>query len=375
MTAYVRFANALAWHALEVARGFHRQGHEVLLFCQRGSPLAVWAARESFGSNDTFNLNQVWPQDMLRGLAAVRRALREFRPDILNPHCPPGHSFLAMARRLEKEAGMLLIRTVADPRPPKRNPLNTRLHLKHTDRFIFTSTEMRRRYASVFPQIYETSRVILPGFRADDFVGSTVRGKWRQKLSLSEDTCLVGIVARMSPEKGQEIFLNALALLSEAERRKIVCVMAGEDSRERGRADLLAMAKRLGVETHVNFPGKLSGVQSLVADLDIGLITSVRSEAVCRVALEYMAFGVPVIAADTNILPDIVKPGENGWVYPAQDAAALAVCLREALLHPDERRRRGRNGYDVVRAQLSLERELQETMSVFKNARSRVRIP
>jgi glycosyltransferase involved in cell wall biosynthesis len=374
MTAYVRFANALAWHALELARGFHRHGHEVLLFCQRGSPLAAWAENESFARNDALNLNSAWPQDIARGLGALRHALRDFRPDILNPHCPPGHSFLAMARTLEKENEIPLIRTVADPRPPKRNPLNTRLHLKHTDGFIFTSTEMRRRYTTVFPQINEISQVILPGFRADDFVGNAVRGEWRRKLGVSDDKCLMGIVARMSPEKGQEVFLNALTILNENERRKIVCVIAGEDSRERGCADLLAMAKRLGVEAYVTFPGKLSSVQSLMADLDVGLITSVRSEAVCRVALEYMAFGVPVIATDTNILPDIVKPGENGWVYPAQDSAALAACLREALLHPDERLRRGRNGYDVVRAQLSLERELQEIMSVFENACSRVRI-
>ncbi len=124
MTAYVRFPNALAWHALEVARGLQHAGHDVLLFCQHASPLAAWTRAAGIAASDDYNLNATHPRDMLGGLAALRRALREYRPDILNPHCPPGHSYLSLARQLDKSR-IPLIRTVADPRVPHKNPVNS----------------------------------------------------------------------------------------------------------------------------------------------------------------------------------------------------------------------------------------------------------
>ena len=55
------------------------------------------------------------------------------------------------------------------------------------------------------------------------------------------------------------------------------------------------------------FPDKLDDVRPLMSELDVGVITSTRSEAICRVALEYMSFGIPVMASDVNILPEVVR--------------------------------------------------------------------
>jgi glycosyltransferase involved in cell wall biosynthesis len=368
LTAYVRFANALAWHAGEVAYGLHERGHEVMFLCQKESPLAERLSQAAFAVNDRFNLHDARPDRALRALSEIRRALREFRPDVLNPHCPPGHTYLAAARGCEKMR-MPLIRTVADPRPPKANPLNSHLHRRLTQGIAFTTSASLKRYQERFQLAASRVRTILPGFRADDFRASVTGAGYRARFGLRDEQVMTAVVARMSPEKGQEILLHALALLSVSERRQVFCVLAGEDTRERGRHDLVELAKRLGVEKQIAFAGWLDDVRPLMAELDLAFITSTRSEAVCRVALEYMSFGVPVIASDVNILPEVIHHGENGWTYGRDDAPALAECLRQALRDPEERRRRGRHGYEMVRGIFGLNRELDETLDFFEELR------
>lgn len=53
------------------------------------------------------------------------------------------------------------------------------------------------------------------------------------------------------------------------------------------------------------------------------------------------AYGLPVIVTRTGALPEYVAEGETGWVVPAEDPAALAWALRNALADPDRTRRMG----------------------------------
>lgn len=365
LTAYVRFRNALAWHAFELAGGLHRAGHEVLLFCQRESPLASWCANAPFASDSRFNLNRFHPREIAGGMSAMRRALRDFRPDILNPHCPPGHSFAAAARALCGYHAPL-VRTVADPRPPQSNPTNRYLHRRLTDGVLFTSQSSQERYRIVFGDTRACARVILPGFRADDFTRDVSPSGLRQQLGLREEDLLIGVIARMSPEKGQEVLLEALSRLTPSERDSIFVVLAGEDSRERGHRDLMSIAQRFGVERHLCFLGELSDVRPTMSELDLGIITSTRSEAICRVALEYMSFGIPIIASDTNILKEVVLDGVNGWTHSTGDARQLAECIRQALHSPTERHRLGNVGRAMVRDVFSLDREVEETVTFYE---------
>ena len=98
VTAYVRFPNALAWHALEAARGLQPPGMTCCCFCKRSAPLATWSEGAPFAVNRELDpaMNAL---DFSRAFLSVRRAVRDFRPDVLNPHCPPGHTYLALRAR------------------------------------------------------------------------------------------------------------------------------------------------------------------------------------------------------------------------------------------------------------------------------------
>jgi glycosyltransferase involved in cell wall biosynthesis len=76
------------------------------------------------------------------------------------------------------------------------------------------------------------------------------------------------------------------------------------------------------------------------AAADAVVLSSVR-EQFGSALVEGMACGLPAIAVDRFGPADIVRPGHTGWLVRADDEAALAAALAQAIDHPEERLRRG----------------------------------
>ncbi len=54
--------------------------------------------------------------------------------------------------------------------------------------------------------------------------------------------------------------------------------------------------------------------------------------------MEALASGTPVVASAVAGIPDVVRDGDNGLLFPEGDAVALAAALEDLLAHPDRRR-------------------------------------
>lgn len=288
----------------------------------------------------------------------------EFRPDVLNPHCSPGHTYLGM---LSVRRRAPLVRTVAEPRAPRSHWFSRQLYAQRTSALIFTSQSSQRRAETALGKLPARAVTILPGFLSAQYLNGVQRRDLRTELGLSEDVRILGVIARMSPEKGQEVLLEALAHLTAQERSRLFVVLAGEDSRERGQADLQRLAEQVGVAERVRFFGRLDDVRPIMSALDAGVITSTSSEAICRVALEYMSCGLPVITSDVNILPEVVLHDRTGLVYRNHDATGLAGHLRTLLLNRAEGARFGQAGLSRVRSELSLEGEVLQYLEIFES--------
>ncbi len=85
------------------------------------------------------------------------------------------------------------------------------------------------------------------------------------------------------------------------------------------------------------------------------------------VIAEALLHEVPVVATRVCGIPEMVRPGETGWLVPPEDPQALAVAIREALAHPAEAHRRALNGGRLMRAEFDSQKNYRRLLSRFES--------
>lgn len=161
----------------------------------------------------------------------------------------------------------------------------------------------------------------------------------RGELGIPEEALAVGVVGRLSPEKGQIFFLRALAK-ARREVSNAVGILVGDGQ---DRAMLEAEAVRRGLEGAVFFTGHVSGLGDYYRAMDLVALPSL-SEGMPNVALEAMIFGKPVVASRVGGMPEVVVEGGTGFMVKAGDADALAAALIRMLGKPEHMQAMGEAG-------------------------------
>jgi glycosyltransferase involved in cell wall biosynthesis len=135
-------------------------------------------------------------------------------------------------------------------------------------------------------------------------------------------------VGRLCEQKGQLRLLEALALLKE-EGVPCQAVLAG-DGPMRGLIE--SEVARLGLHDRVHITGWLSGaeVRQHLLDSRVMVLPSF-AEGLPVVLMEALALGRPVITTYVAGIPELIRPGESGWLVPAGSVEALADAIRQAL--------------------------------------------
>ncbi len=154
-----------------------------------------------------------------------------------------------------------------------------------------------------------------------------------RKYSLPQKKILL-TVCRLDKEKQIDLVLRAFAALKD--RSLIQLVLAGKGAEEQ---KLHSLAKELGLSQNVSFLGYVpdDDLPSLYRAADCFLIAGI-AELQSIATLEAMATGLPVIAADAMALPELVKHGRNGYLFPPHDVSALTKCI-ELIFEGDDRRK------------------------------------
>lgn len=140
---------------------------------------------------------------------------------------------------------------------------------------------------------------------------------------------MFGMVGRIAPWKGQELFLRAFAkAFPQGEERAALVggALFGEEAYERS---LHELAQELGISRRVEFRGFREDVWAELAGFDVLVHASVVPEPFGSVVLEGMAAGAVVVAPDEGGPAAIIREGETGRLFASRDVAALARVMRE----------------------------------------------
>jgi glycosyltransferase involved in cell wall biosynthesis len=140
-----------------------------------------------------------------------------------------------------------------------------------------------------------------------------------------------GIVGRLAPWKGQDLFLRAFARAFPGgdERATVVggALFGEDDFSDR----LPRLAASLGVAERVDLRGHRTDVWDELSRIDVLVHASVTPEPFGQVILEGMAAGVPVIAARAGGPAEILRDNVTGVLYEPGDCSGLAEAMRRML--------------------------------------------
>ncbi|MFM8303853.1 MAG: glycosyltransferase [Actinomycetota bacterium] len=187
-----------------------------------------------------------------------------------------------------------------------------------------TAVTLARSGATVIPSPLETNSAPSARVTVVPDVAPTKEGRWPP----APRPFTVGLVGRLAPWKGQDLFLRAFAVAfptGDARARIVGAALFGEDD---WAARLPALAAELGIADRVDFVGFTDDVRSEYARIDVLVHASTVPEPFGQVVVEAMAAGVPVVAANAGGPAEVVTAGVDGILYPMGDVNALASALR-----------------------------------------------
>lgn len=158
----------------------------------------------------------------------------------------------------------------------------------------------------------------------------------------------VGLVGRIAPWKGQDLFLDAFARAFPAGEERAVLVGAPLFGEQDYARRLEREVGRLGLDGRVEFRGFREDVASELERLDVLVHSSTIPEPLGLVVLEGLAAGLPVVAPDIGGPAETIDDGSNGLLFRAGDPDALAGALRRLRDEPALRANLAARGPDSV---------------------------
>ena len=218
---------------------------------------------------------------------------------------------------------------------------------------------------------YESTKMIVisNGFDIDSFVPNKVKSsKFKVSLGLTENTFLIGLVARFDPQKDHNNFIMAAKLLTKT-HKSIHFVMCG-DHIDSDNKKLISWIKESGLKKQFHLLGRRNDMPSVVAGLDIATSASSFGEGFPNILGEAMSSGVPCVATDVGDSATII--GESGIIVEPRNPEALASGWRKIIeLEPPQyqklchkARLRIENNYSIAAITKQYERMYQETLSL-----------
>lgn len=199
------------------------------------------------------------------------------------------------------------------------------------------------------------------GIDPDHFRRGQSKAEARAKLQLPPDAIILGGLGRLDPAKGFTYLIEALANLRGDFPQALVAIAGTGALREQ----LEARASTLGIADRVVFLGFQTDVNVVLDACDVFVMSSL-CESLGYALLEAMAHELPAVGTTVGGIPEVIIPGETGFLAPPRDGASLAKAIRPLLESADLRDRLGRAGRQRVIQHFHEADMVRKTIDVYR---------
>ncbi len=357
--------NAEAAYAYSLGCGLMTDGHKVAVVALTGNPVAERAKEDGIPVYETEALNSYNPIKIARWIADLVKIIEKENIEVINCHRSEGYPLVVAAAALSSPKPAL-VRTRGDQRRVKSGFLNRLLYEKLSDAVIASGEVVKRGIID---------RLGLPETQVDVIYAPVDTEKFRQpdtyedirgELGIRPGEPLVAILGRVSEVKGHRYFIEAVpAVLEDFPSTKFLIIVKEDDE---NLPRLQRQVAEAGLREKVLFTGFREDLIDVMASCDIGVVTSIGSETNCRVVLEWMAMGKPVIGTTVGVIPEVIRDGETGFLVPPADPSATAEAVKKLLGAPGLITSFGMAGRKLAESDYSKPIFVKKTLEVYRKA-------
>ncbi len=312
-----RWDSALTYFGFEIAKLIEGEKACAVI---KGSPAEEMCKRE--------NLKVFYVEDPRKHLLSpvnaffsLFKVLKAFRPHTV---ITIRGDMLLFSSILKPMYGFKLVRVYGEAKGVRNNFFNRIIHNKFVDLSILTSEKLNskilnRSKVTMIKGVVDTNKFNF---------SSEGREKIRREFKV-KDEILLGLVGRLDRVKGHDVFIKGLSSLI-GKGLNVKGLIIGE---EKGISvkKLFALAERFNVRDRLIVLSERRGdIVDLMSAVDIGVVTSIGSEVIARVLLEFMSVGKPVVASKVGVIDEIVDES-FGCTFERGDWEGFAKCVEEVL--------------------------------------------
>jgi glycosyltransferase involved in cell wall biosynthesis len=291
--------------------------------------------------------------------AALRELVRQTQADVVHAHGYKADVYTYLALRSTPTPLVSTCHTWYD------NDLMVRLYgildrwtLQRFDGVVAVSPEVQRRLLKAHVR-QDRIRLIQNGIDLAPFAAA----ERIRELGRNQDAPLrIGLVGRLAPEKGVDIFLRAaVEIVRQRPATRFSIAGDGPD-----RAALEQLIVQLGLSRSTSLLGRTDDMPAFYSSIDIQVSAS-RQEGLPITLLEGMASGLPVVATSVGAVPQVVHDGETGLLVEAGNPVALAAAILQVIDDPSLRASLGDRGRRLIAAEFSADRMAAEYINLYRN--------
>ncbi len=326
----VHWWNAEAAYAAVIAKLLKDDGHRVIVLTRPGSDNEKKLRNLGLEVITEPDLNTQNPFKLIQSYFQLKNLLATENIQIVNAHRSEGYPLYAFAKR--SLASFRLIRTRGASRKVKPHWPNQILHGKWTDAIIIPGKVVAERDLQGIDLPENSPHLIHYPIDIPETSLLETQDNYRKQFNIPQNHQVLAVVGRIRQEKGHLLLAESFQLLLEDFPQTILLILYRDTPDDLPEMlELQNRIRELGIEDKVRFDSEREDIRQLMAFADGGVVSSIDSEVICRVAVEFFSVGTPVAAMPTGCLPEIILEGVNGSLADEPTALSLKKAMARML--------------------------------------------
>jgi glycosyltransferase involved in cell wall biosynthesis len=236
-----------------------------------------------------------------------------------------------------------------------------------SDRIISVSQAMKDQLN--IPKRYLNKVIIVHnGIDVEEFRRNAIMRDLRVELNIRHDQIILGMLTRLSPEKGLEYLIEGFHLIKQ-KHPNVKLIIAGDvysKSDEKYKAKLLNLIARLNLSDDVIMPGYCGDIKDMISIFDIAVSSSL-AESFGMFVLESMMMGKPVVATDVGGVSEVLLDSQTGIIIKPRDPESLKDALFELIKDRKKAFAMGKRGMRRATDCFNVERTTRELENIYKD--------